>query len=493
LKEDMTEELRKRFLSRDVDVLDRNIEGMIIFGDIRLRPRCRICGTEEVLVTIPKWKSLIGLTGECRNCQRYVGVEVVFFDRCQTVVAISRPGMGEVELLNTLCQVACYKAQPLVYQVDGIRIPQTDTTSCSCCLVKRVEGKMGSLDETVCPAHFPKQISTSETKCRSCSDNKQSLHQNIIDGNMAAIVQQVTRDDIEKIVNCGMTGLYFAALKGKPEVVKFYLKRGADVNGKSRKGGSPLHAAVTSKCSEVVEILLSAGAKVDQLDDDESTPFLIACSEASIDIVICSLLLKAGTNIHAVTQFKETPLHLFARTGRVDIIRLLIDAKAEVDPSNNFGRTPLAQAIYFGQEAAGKMLLAKGAKRAKIRPDIRIPDWAGGEHARTFETKDLRIKQLEEELEKRNKSLEDSQKKIEQLTQDLIASANQAKELKETDEMNTTLARKVFSLSTQVEFQLRRGNEAEERLQEVTASFSTLKVILDRMRAEREPKHFMDQ
>jgi ankyrin repeat protein len=181
------------------------------------------------------------------------------------------------------------------------------------------------------------------------------------------------------------------------------------------------------------------------------------------------MLLKAGANIHAETRSKETPLNLAARSGRYGIAEQLLNAKAIVDTTNSFGRTPLATAFYFGRQLVAQLLLANGARLSNVKPDIPIPSWAGGEVVRGIEEKNLVIKSLEASTRLLSERLESADGTI------------------------TTLTRKVLDLSTQVEFQLQRANESEQRLQEVTTAFSALKAMLDQMRAEREPKHFMDQ
>ncbi len=84
---------------------------------------------------------------------------------------------------------------------------------------------------------------------------------------------------------------------------------------------------------------------------------------------------------------KATPLHLAARSGVRDVVALLLAARAPVDAEDVFGRTPLANAIYFGKEPAGRALLEGGASVLNVKTDLPIPSWAGGEAGRLIASK----------------------------------------------------------------------------------------------------------
>ena len=464
----MTEELRRRFLARDGSVLDEKIGGTTILDNILIRPRCARCASEGIVTGLETWRSLQNLTGECFNCNKQSPIETAFYDKEQKLIAIYKPYTTTVQLFDTLFVVGNHDA-PQPVETKGVSLcPHTSTTDCACRSIP-IGDKIVRQKSSTSLAPFDNK---SLHNCAGCVPPqrvdpmpKQSLHQNIMDGNLAAIAQQTNRSDIEKDVNCGMTGLYFASLKGKVDVVKFYLQNGANVNAKSKRGSAPLHCAVISDCPEVVRILLTAGANVNETDATDSTPLHFAGSSEEI----CTMLLKAGANIHAETRSKETPLNLAARSGRYGIAEQLLNAKAIVDTTNSFGRTPLATAFYFGRQLVAQLLLANGARLSNVKPDIPIPSWAGGEVVRGIEEKNLVIKSLEASTRLLSERLESADGTI------------------------TTLTRKVLDLSTQVEFQLQRANESEQRLQEVTTAFSALKAMLDQMRAEREPKHFMDQ
>ena len=76
-------------------------------------------------------------------------------------------------------------------------------------------------------------------------------------------------------------------------MVERLIREGADVNGLNVAGHTPLHMASIYGCTEVVAILIKAGAKVNARTNDENlTPLIHAQTFGSTDAM--KLLVKAG-------------------------------------------------------------------------------------------------------------------------------------------------------------------------------------------------------
>jgi len=134
-----------------------------------------------------------------------------------------------------------------------------------------------------------------------------SLVQVARDGNLGA-VQQVVKAGakIDQEDNTGQTALEAAISRGRTDVALYLITHGANVNH-VLKGSSVLHLACEGTCgAEVVGALLQKSAKVNEKN------------------------LKL-----------ETPLHVAARFLRCDIIKLLIERKANLFAKDNVGRLPL--------------------------------------------------------------------------------------------------------------------------------------------------------
>ncbi|XP_062537231.1 uncharacterized protein LOC134205710 [Armigeres subalbatus] len=132
-----------------------------------------------------------------------------------------------------------------------------------------------------------------------------------------------------------------------------------DVN-KSYKATSAICIAAEKGHTEIVKLLLSKGAKTNALNEKWWTPLLIAASGGHSEIVIS--LIDAGANIELPEHiFGETAVHVAALYGKVDVLRILIEKKAEIDVRNSFGNTPLYFAASNGHTDVVDLLIEKGA------------------------------------------------------------------------------------------------------------------------------------
>lgn len=126
----------------------------------------------------------------------------------------------------------------------------------------------------------------------------------------------------------GDTLLVFAAGKGRKEAVQVLLKAGAPVNNYSGQGDTALIRAVSEGRRDVVEILLSA---------------------------------KADVNARGIKSYLGTSsLFLASSIGSIEVIKMLVNAGADVDLANLQGVTPLMDAAY-GSLSMVKLLLKYGA------------------------------------------------------------------------------------------------------------------------------------
>ena len=70
----------------------------------------------------------------------------------------------------------------------------------------------------------------------------------------------------------GITALSWAALLDEAKIAKFLIEKGADVNAKSRDGGTPLHSAAFLGHTEIAELLIQKGADVNPENYKGETP-----------------------------------------------------------------------------------------------------------------------------------------------------------------------------------------------------------------------------
>jgi uncharacterized protein len=100
----------------------------------------------------------------------------------------------------------------------------------------------------------------------------------------------------------GFTALHFAAFFGWPEAATVLLERGAEVDafGRGWMTGTALHSAASRLQSDIVRILLEAGANPDVRQSAGWTPLHAAAMNG--DLTSLELLLAAGADPHATND-----------------------------------------------------------------------------------------------------------------------------------------------------------------------------------------------
>jgi hypothetical protein len=79
--------------------------------------------------------------------------------------------------------------------------------------------------------------------------------------------------------NTGNTYLHLVAQGNYPQLVKYFIEKGADINKKNNEGNTPLHLALQKQNLEIVGILLENKAKLDIPNNEGEIPFDLFTNE----------------------------------------------------------------------------------------------------------------------------------------------------------------------------------------------------------------------
>ena len=236
--------------------------------------------------------------------------------------------------------------------------------------------------------------------------------------NVAAFVRACVAGDVEGLRDLlqrdpslarerlpgGTTALHGAVRH--PEAVRLLLEHGADPNARDfGDNATPLHFAAAHGTLDTVGVLLDAGADVHGTGDVHNGNVIGWAAREGNDAVV-NLLLERGARHHIFSavalrdrdlvqklveedpdcllrrrsRFENghTPLHAaFASpdglgflAGRPDyaMLELLIELGADVEATDEKGRTPLALAMLRGDHEAIRLLRAAGAKEPPPAP-----------------------------------------------------------------------------------------------------------------------------
>ena len=124
------------------------------------------------------------------------------------------------------------------------------------------------------------------------------------------------------------------------------LDGGANPNAVDESGVPALHHAVKKKTLELAELLLARGADLDGREPDHGyTALHVVCKSKSgvmskTEIAGALWLIEKGADVNAEGDFKDTPLHLAARSGCHEVIDALLAKGAKVTRTKR-AQTPL--------------------------------------------------------------------------------------------------------------------------------------------------------
>jgi len=140
--------------------------------------------------------------------------------------------------------------------------------------------------------------------------------------------------------------LHQAAATGDLAGIQAAIAAGADLDARDPAGRTPLMVATRARQTDAVRVLLEAEADVDLRDDQLDNPFLYAGAEGLLDIL--RLANEAGADPAITNRYGGVALIPASERGHVETVRYLLDeTDVDVDHVNKLGWTALLEAILL--------------------------------------------------------------------------------------------------------------------------------------------------
>jgi ankyrin repeat protein len=202
----------------------------------------------------------------------------------------------------------------------------------------------------------------------------------------------VAKVDIDLTDQYGTTLLNRASSYSSNEVMRFLLKKGADVDKADNRGMTPLHSACVKRywvCGlnrkfkipkdkqlKTIMLLLDNGAQVDIADKKGRAPLHHAAMRRNKTII--ELLLQKEVNVNLADKDGEIPLHhALQGYGKksekgTEVVKLLLENGSEVNKASDGGETPLLlsrRSWNGGGKGTIQVLLEYGADIDEIWPE----------------------------------------------------------------------------------------------------------------------------
>lgn len=168
-------------------------------------------------------------------------------------------------------------------------------------------------------------------------------------------VEQVYEDS--KVI-----GLINAAMDGRADEVKRMAESGVDLNAVGQDGSLPLFWALKSRNIVGIESLLMAGADTEKVTPQFNPFSPMALVSGGDDVRVLKLLLRYGGDANGARarSIKGKPLYLAATEGRLENVKLLVEAGADVNFHDGNGLSAARGAATTGNLEVVFWLLEHG-------------------------------------------------------------------------------------------------------------------------------------
>ncbi|MBN1481543.1 TonB family protein [candidate division KSB1 bacterium] len=158
----------------------------------------------------------------------------------------------------------------------------------------------------------------------------------------------------------GETALFYAIDECQTEAARVLINKGARLDFLTKLNYTPLMKAAAEGCTAIVQLLIDAKVDINRAEPKKNHTALMKAVLFNHPEVV-ELLVSKGARVDFPDKFGNTPLMAAVQNGNFDIAEFLIDKGADVNAKTLIGYTPLLYALEFGQLEIAEILVENGA------------------------------------------------------------------------------------------------------------------------------------
>jgi ankyrin repeat protein len=134
-----------------------------------------------------------------------------------------------------------------------------------------------------------------------------NLTYDIRDGKNENVKKLLLEVGIDALDSYQRTSLIWTSFYNNTELLKWLIDNQANINHRDRNGFSALHFAAKEQCFNAVEILINNKADIELKDSNGNTPLMDAIFNSKGDYKIVALFIDSGANLDNLNNHEMTP------------------------------------------------------------------------------------------------------------------------------------------------------------------------------------------
>lgn len=173
-------------------------------------------------------------------------------------------------------------------------------------------------------------------------------------------------NDVNKLTHDGRTYIFWSASAGNTELMEYLLSKGAKTDLIDDHGASPLNFAAGSgqPDTKVYELLLNKGTDLKKDLNENGANALLLSAGTDKDFALLNYFISKGLDINSTDESGNTVFNYVARTGKIDVLKKLLEKGVK------YNDNAFIMASLGGRGGANTMEVYRYLESLKLNPAI---------------------------------------------------------------------------------------------------------------------------